>query len=323
MAAGLTFNSIEQMDALLSEVDLSRIPIAITGGPAFYSAAALFTALLEKRGIEPKNRKGSLNADPLGSLAAKGVGYRSAPVLLEQAAELACVAAKTTPGITALQVSTAAYDNAGATAVQELAAAIATGVEYLRACDAAGLTPEQSLSQIVFSLAVGSDQFLEIAKFRAIRALWNRVEEAVGVKASDRSIRVHARTSRRVLTKRDPWVNLLRTTIGCFSAAVGGADQITVLPFDDVVGPSDDFARRIARNTQIVMADEVHLGRVIDAAGGSFYVETLTRELAEMAWAAFQSIEAQGGMLAVLRSGAFKRGNRRHLGTTPKGPCAP
>jgi methylmalonyl-CoA mutase len=304
---GAYVDSIEQMDALLRDVDLSRIPVSITGGPAFYSAAALFMALLEKRGIEPGRRIGSFNADPLGSLAAKGVGYRSANVLLEQAAELACVTAKEFPKMTALQVSTAAYDNAGATAVQELAAAIATGVEYLRACDAAGLQPEQSLSQLVFSLAVGSDQFLEISKLRAIRALWNRVQEALGVASSQRFIRVHARTSRRVLTKRDPWVNLLRTTIGCFAAAVGGADQITVLPFDDAVGPSDDFARRIARNTQIIVADEVHLGRVIDAAGGSFYVETLTRELAEMAWAAFQSIEAQGGMLAVLRSGAFKR----------------
>jgi methylmalonyl-CoA mutase len=304
---GAYVDSIEQMDALFRDIDLSRIPVSIAGGPGFYSAAALFTALLEKRGIEPKARKGSFNADPLGSLAAKGVGYRSANVLLEQAAELACVAAKEFPGITALQVSTAAYDNAGATAVQELAAAIASGVEYLRACEAAGLQPERALSQIVFSMAVGCDQFLEIAKFRAIRALWNRVEQAVGVADSERFIRVHARTSRRILTKRDPWVNLLRTTIGSFAAAVGGADQITVLPFDDVIGPSDDFARRVARNTQIVLADEVHLGRVIDAAGGSFYVETLTRQLAEMAWAAFQSIEEQGGMLAVLRSGAFKR----------------
>ncbi len=304
---GAYVDSIEQMDALFRDVDLSRVPVSITGGPGFYSAAALLTALLEKRGVEPKDRKGSFNADPLGSFAAKGVGYRNANVLLEQAAELASLTAKEYPGITALQVSTAAYDNAGATAVQELAAAIATGVEYLRACDALGLPPEQSLSQIVFSLAVGCDQFLEISKFRAIRALWNRVQEVVGVAGTKRYIRVHARTSRRILTKRDPWVNLLRTTIGCFAAAVGGADKITVLPFDDGVGPSDDFAQRIARNTQIVIADEVHLGRVIDAAGGSFYVETLTRELAEKAWTAFQSIEAAGGMLAVLRSGAFKR----------------
>ena len=304
---GTLVDSIEQIDRLFSDIDLSRVPLTITAGPAFYSAAALFTALLDKRGIDRKLRRAAFNADPLGALAAKGVGYRSANVLLEQAAELASVAAQQFPAMTALQVSTAAYDNAGATAVQELAAAIATGVEYLRACDALDLTPEQACRQIVFSLAVGCDQFLEISKFRAMRALWNRVLQAIGVDGNQRFSQVGARTSRRVLTKRDPWVNLLRTTIGCFAAAVGGADQITVLPFDDVLGPSNDFARRIARNIQIILAEEVHLGRVIDAAGGSFYVESLTLELAERAWAAFQSIEAQGGMLAVLRSGAFKR----------------
>jgi methylmalonyl-CoA mutase len=304
---GVLADSIEQMDLLFRDVDLSRVPIQITGGPAFYSAAALLSAFLDRREIEPRLRRASFNADPLGAMAAKGVGYRSANVLLEQAAELATVAVQEFPGISALQVSTAPYDNAGAHAVQELAAAIATGVEYLRACEAAGLQPEQTLSQITFSLAVGCDQFLEIAKFRALRALWNRVQEVTGVPADQRFVRVHARTSRRVLTKRDPWVNLLRTTIGCFAAAVGGADQITVLPFDDVLGPSNEFAQRIARNIQIILAEEAHLGRVIDAAGGSFYVESLTRELAERAWVAFQAIEEQGGMLAVLRSGAFKR----------------
>jgi len=303
---GVLVDSIEQMEMLFHDIDLTKMHLAVTGGPAFYSASALLLALFERRGIGSKGRA-ALNADPLGAMAAKGVGYRSADLLLEQAAELASVAVATSPGVTALQVSTAAYDNAGATTVQELAAAIATGVEYLRACEAAGLQPVQSAAQILFSLSVGCDQFLEISKFRALRALWNRVEEAVGIDAGKRTVRVHARTSRRILTKRDPWVNLLRTTIGCFAAAVGGADQITVLPFDDVIGPSDAFAQRIAMNTQIILGEEAHLGRVLDAAGGSFYVEGLTRELAGRAWTAFQAIEADGGMLATLRSGAFKR----------------
>ena len=304
---GMLVDTLEQMDRLLLDVDLSQIPVAISGGPAFYSAASLFIALMEKRGIESSLRLGTFSADPLGALAAKGVGYRNAEVLLQQAAELASVTAQQFPSMTALQVSTTAYDNAGASAVQELAAAIATGVEYLRACEAIGLSPEQTCPQMTFLVAVGCDQFLEIAKIRALRALWNRVQEACDVAEAQRCIRVHARTSRRVLTKRDPWVNLLRTTVGCFAAAVGGADQVTVLPFDDVIGPSNDLARRIARNTQIILAEEAQVGRVIDAAGGSFYVESLTRELGQQAWAAFQSIEVQGGMLAALRSGAFKR----------------
>ncbi len=304
---GVLVDSQQELEVLFRDVDLTKIDLAITGGPAFYSAAALITAFLERRGIALGQRQLAFNADPLGALAAKGVSYRSAEVLLEQAAELACFAADKSSGVVALQVSTAAYDNAGATAVQELAAAVATGVEYLRACEAAGLEPARACGQIDFSLGIGCDQFLEIAKFRAFRALWHRIQEAVGVGVAERRVHVHARTSRRVLTKRDPWVNLLRTTIGCFAAAVGGADAITVLPFDDALGPSDDFARRLARNTQVILAEEGHIGRVIDAAGGSFYVEALTRELAERAWSEFQAIEAAGGMLAMLRSGAFKR----------------
>ncbi len=301
---GVLVDTLEQLEQLLEGVDVKKTPVVVSAGPAFYSAAALIAAWLGKRSISPSANAVTVSMDPLGSLAAKGVSYRNAEVLLEQAAELA-VETVAGSGVARFQVSTAAYDNAGSTAVQELAAAIATGVQYLRACEKAGLKPAQAAMLIDFSVSIGCDQFLEIAKLRALRALWNRVEEAVGI--GDRSVQVHARTSRRVLTKRDPWVNLLRTTIGCFSAAVGGADQITVLPFDDVIGNSDGFAQRIARNTQIVLAEEGQLGRVLDAGGGSFYIETLTRELAEKAWAAFQAIEGAGGMLAVLRSGTFKK----------------
>ena len=279
---GTLVDSIEQLEQLLDQVDVVKTPVSVTAGPAFYSAAALVTAWLSKRGIRPAANAVTVHVDPLGSLAAKGVGYRNADVLLEEAAALAALTISGS-GVARFQVSTAPYDNAGATSVQELAAAIATGVQYLRACEKAGLKPAQAASLIDFSVAVGCDQFLEIAKLRALRALWNRVEEAVGIEAGSRSARVHARTSRRVLTKRDPWVNLLRTTIGCFSAAVGGADQITILPFDDVIGPSDGLSRRIARNTQIILAEEAQIGRVLDAGGGSFYIESLTRELADPA----------------------------------------
>jgi methylmalonyl-CoA mutase len=171
----------------------------------------------------------------------------------------------------------------------------------------AGMSTADAGKQIVFSLSLGADQFLEMAKFRAIRLLVNRVLEAAGVAESDRKIKVHARTSRRILTQRDPWVNVLRTTIGCFAAAVGGADLITVLPFDDVIGPSDDLARRLARNTQIILQEEGNLGRVIDAAGGSYYVDKLTVDLAEAAWKEFQALESKGGIVAALRDGSLEK----------------
>jgi len=303
---GTLVDTMVQLEAVFKGVDLAKTNVAVTAGPAFYSASALVAGMLDRRGISAKASGVRVNVDPLGALAAKGSGYRNADHLLAEAAELASLTLEGA-GVARLQVSTAVYDNAGATAVQELAAAVATGVAYVRACEKAGLSPVKACSLIDFSLAIGCDQFLEMAKLRALRALWNRIQEAMGIEATQRTVRLHARTSRRVLTKRDPWVNLLRTTIGCFSAAIGGADQITVLPFDDVIGHSDDFARRIARNIQIILAEEAHLGKVLDAGGGSFYVETLTRELAEKAWAAFQAIEGQGGMLAALRSGSFKK----------------
>jgi len=304
---GVLVDDVDQLDALLRDVDLATSSVQIAGSTGFYSAAASLAALQERRGIEPAKRLGAFNADPLGALAARGISYRSAELALAQAAGIAAATSRSFVRMTALQVSTVPYDNAGAHAVQELAAAIATGVAYLRACEAQGMALEAAAGQIQFTLAVGCDQFLEIAKLRALRALWNRVLEACGVPSAQRPIRLHARTSRRVLTKRDPWVNLLRATIGCFAAAVGGAELITVLPFDDALGPSDDFARRIARNVQVVLAEESQIGRVADPAGGSFYVESLTRALAEHAWSTFQSIEAEGGMLAALRSGWLKR----------------
>jgi methylmalonyl-CoA mutase len=302
---GVLVDDLDALDRTLKNVDLAKTPITISTGPAFLGAAALMTALYERRGVANNAVSGGFGADPLGSLAARGNLPRRAEAMLAEAATLAFATAKKYPGVRALTVSTAAYDNAGATAVQELAAAIATSVAYLRAMEDGGLSVTDAGKQILFSLSVGADQFLEIAKFRALRVLFNRVLEAAGVAETDRKLLVHARTSRRILTQRDPWVNVLRTTIGCFAAAVGGADQITVLPFDDVIGSPDEMARRLARNTQIILQEEGNLGRVMDAAGGSYYVDNLTVTLAEMAWKEFQAIESKGGMLAVLRDGSF------------------
>ncbi len=140
-----------------------------------------------------------------------------------------------------------------------------------------------------------ADQFASIAKLRAARMVWSRVAELSG---ADGAQHQHAVTSAAMMTTRDPWVNMLRTTIGCFAAAVGGAEVITVLPFDSAIGVPDDFARRIARNTSAVLHDESSLSRVLDAGGGSWYLESLTAALAETAWATFTELERGGGAAA-------------------------
>jgi methylmalonyl-CoA mutase len=196
------------------------------------------------------------------------------------------------------------YHEAGGSDAQELGVATAVGVAYLRALTDAGLAVDEALARIEFRWAVSAEQFPSIAKLRAARRVWDRVAELSGASDERRGQYQHAVTSAAMLTQRDPWVNMLRTTIACFAAAIGGADAITVLPFDAAIGRSDDFARRIARNTQSILHDESSLARVIDAGGGSWFVESLTDQLAEKSWDVFTRIEQAGGALAALNSGA-------------------
>ncbi|MGH3968257.1 MAG: methylmalonyl-CoA mutase family protein, partial [Mycobacterium sp.] len=174
-------------------------------------------------------------------------------------------------------------------------------VAYLRLLTESGLSVADALRQISFRLAADDDQFMTIAKMRAARQLWARVAEVVGASESGAAV-LHAETSLPMMTQRDPWVNMLRTTLAVFGAGVGGADTVRVLPFDVAIpggfpGMAASFARRIARNTQLLLLEESHLGRVLDPAGGSWFVEELTGQLAEQAWQHFQAVEARGGFV--------------------------
>lgn len=186
------------------------------------------------------------------------------------------------------------YHEAGASAAQELGCSLAGGVALLRELTSAGLSVEAALGQLEFRYAATADQFLTIAKLRAARRVWARVAEASGADAAAGAQLQHAVTSPVMMSRRDPWVNMLRTTVASLAAGVGGADAVTVLPFDHALGLPDGFARRIARNTSTILMEESHVGRVIDPAGGSWYVERLTDELAQAAWTWFQEIERAG-----------------------------
>ena len=206
----------------------------------------------------------------------------------------------------AITVDVTPYDNAGAGDIDQLAFAIATGIDYVRALEAQGVTPEEAFGQILFRVAVSADEFLTIARLRALRRLWARVGEVLGVSEPARGAIQHAVTSWRILSKDDPWVNLLRATIGAFSSAVGGAEIVTVLPHDTAYGLPTKFSRRIARNIQLVVAEESHVGAVKDPAGGAWVFEALTEQQAQKAWARIQQIEALGGMAQALAQGAIK-----------------
>ena len=292
---------VSALGEVLTDVYLDLAPVSIDAGPSTAQAGAAFLALVDERGNRA-DATGTLGADPIGLRARTGT-----PADLTVLTSLAVRVKADYPGLRAGLVDATVYHEAGGSDAQELGLATATGVAYLRALTDAGLSVEEALSQLEFRYAATADQFLTIAKLRAARRLWARVAEASGASgvsgAPHHAQRQHAVTSAAMMSGRDPWVNLLRTTLACFGAGLGGADAVTVAPFDAELGLPDSFSRRIARNTQSLLLEEASLGRVVDAAGGSWYVESLTEELAKAAWDWFTEIERAGGVLAALDSG--------------------
>jgi methylmalonyl-CoA mutase len=291
--------AVGDLPAALEGVYVDLAPIALDAGIETADAAAALFSVATQRGVDPAELRGTLGADPIGTRA--GTGADADLGLLLRLSEQSAAS----PGLRIATVDGTVYHDAGASDAQELGLATAVGVAYLRALTDGGVSVDDALDAIEFRWAVTAEQFPSIAKLRAARRIWDRVAELSGASDGRRGQFQHAVTSAAMMTQRDPWVNLLRTTIGCFAAAVGGADAITVLPFDAAIGLPDDLARRIARNTQSVLHDESSLARVIDAAGGSWFVESLTDEVAARAWEVFTAVERAGGALKALDDGVI------------------
>src|SRR5262245_567414 len=300
---GLMAYHADDLDAILAGVHLHMIGVTLEAGAAFLPAAAVLVALWRRRGVGPDQARGAFNADPLAVLARDGQLPVTPEAALAQLADLAAWTAENYPHVTAVRVGTAPYHHAGATAAQDIAFGMATAVEYLRAMARAGLDTDTAARQVLFSISLGTHHFLAVAKLRAARRLWAQVVRECGGSPSAGAMRLHARVSKRVLTLRDPYVNLLRSTVACFAAGIGGANAITSVPFDSVANLPDSFSRRIARNTVLILQEEAKLNRVIDPPGGSWYLDWLTDQVAEKGWAIFQEVERQGGMLRALQSG--------------------
>ena len=294
----LRVGATAELDRLLDGVFLDLVPVVLDAGDDFMAVSDAVLALLTDLDDDQRSRLSvDLGADPL---TAPLSGRPAATV-----ADVVAVAAKAAGydgGVRAITVDGPAFHNLGASASWELAASIAAAVGYLRTLGEGGVAPRDALRQISFRFAADDDQFMTIAKLRAARQLWARVAEVVGVPDAG-AARLHAVTSLAMMAQRDPWVNMLRTTVAAFSAGAGGADTVLVHPFDVAIsggfpGTAASFARRIARNTQLLLLEESHIGRVLDPAGGSWFVEDLTKGLAEEAWKHFQDIESRGGFEA-------------------------
>jgi methylmalonyl-CoA mutase len=300
---GVRIDDSRGFDPFFDRLDLTTQSLHLSAGGNTPAVAAALLAAARRHEVGPHELRGSLGFDPLGALAADGTltaGLRGSFALM---AELAAWTHQRAPDLRSVAVSTIAYHLAGASAVEELAYALATAVDYLRALTDRGIDVGAASRQILFRHAIGRDLFMEAAKLRACRRLWSRAAGACGVDGDDRAAMIHAVASPRGLTTRDPWVNMLRTTVGSFAAVVGGADLVTVLPFDSAIGPPEELGRRMAANSQTILREESHLARVVDPGGGSWYVESLTDNLSRSAWKRFQEIEQDGGMAAALTNG--------------------
>jgi methylmalonyl-CoA mutase len=308
---GLSVSSIADLLTVLSGVDLALTPLHLEADLSSPAVLAMCVAVAEKSGVPADHLRGTIGADPLGLLLLHGSLPFGLATGFDRLHLAASWSAKHAPALRSIAVRSRVFHDAGADAVQELAYAIASGVEYVRALLQRGMTIDDAAQQVWFSLCSGTQFFMEVAKFRAARLLWATAIEAFGGSEAAQKLHLHVRTSAYALTAVDPYVNMLRGTTEAIAGGVGGCDSMHVGYFDEAVRLPDEFSRRIARNTQIILQEEAHLTRVIDPAGGSWYVESLTDEIAQRSWKLFQEIEAGGGMgSAILRGDIQERTNR-------------
>lgn len=299
---GVVIKSASDLDHALAGVILEAAPVSL-------SAAGENAAILLRDKLKGVAVQGTaFNLDPVGTHLRTGAAQTEAAL----AAYL--FTAQTTrdlPGARYLRVDARIVHEAGASEAQEIAYALHSGIAYLRGLEARALGIEDSARAISFAVAIGPDALIEAAKLRALRLCWARVLEASGATPEHRAAHIHAFTSRRMMTRYDAWTNILRVTTAAFAAAIGGADEITTYPLTDALGHPSAFARRVARNTQHVLAEECRLGHVADPAGGAWFVEKLTRDIAERAWSLMQQMEAHAAPLDLLRTQVTEARERR------------
>jgi methylmalonyl-CoA mutase len=299
-AYGVAVSDTRSIEQLFDGVELDFISLRLDGGRNGRDLALLVLDEYKRRLLDLSRCRLDLGLDPLGALALNGTIVNRVE-LTSRTGDMFTRARNMDHVGGVFCADARVYHGAGASEAQELALALATAVDYLRMLEDAGIDPADSAPQTSMLLSADADQFLTMAKLRAARLLWARLLQASGLEASP--LTLHVETAQRMMSRRDPHVNLLRSTSAAFAAGVGGADSVTVLPFTHALGLPDAMARRMARNTQSLLLEESRLGRVEDAAAGSGYVETLTTQLAREAWTLFQSVERDGGMMAYLQTG--------------------
>ena len=293
---GVAIGSADHMAQALDKVLIDLAPVALDAGYLGPKAADWLGALAKAAPNAPM----AFHMDPLTTFAQTGVSSGPIESHVFNAATVGARLATTYAKASLFLASGRAAHEAGGSNTEELAMMTASALAYAKALVRSGLSMDEAFGRIVLGVSLDGEYFTGIAKVRAARALWARLAQACGVSAP---ASVEARSSGRMLTTKDAWTNLLRLTSAGFAGAVGGADVVVLGAFTDAIGLPTTFARRQARNTQLVLMEESHLGRVADPAGGSWYLDSLTDQMAQAAWSAFQAIEAAGGVIKALESG--------------------
>ena len=305
--SGLTIllhkNRLDELSIALEGIDLEKYPIHIIPNHSALESLQFLNSLLTKHGKDANNVHGSVDADPLGYLALHGSLTESVKNVQERMAESITYAQQNLPNIKTIGVCSLPYHNAGADAVSELAYVLASAVKYIDWLAEYQIHIDTIATNMRFTFAIGPFYFMEIAKLRAARLLWAKIIEAYGGSQKAAKMTIHGKTSTYNQTVYDPYVNMLRTTTETFAAIVGSVDSLNTNPFDESFGQGNEFSRRVARNTQIVLEEECGMDRLIDPAGGSYFLEKLTHQVAEKAWHMFKEIESLGGMLDALKKG--------------------
>ena len=300
---GVSLTTLGDVETLLNGLKLEQYPLYVYAGESPLPLLALIIAAVKKNGGDVAKLKGVIGANPIAEYAANGKLTQDLDKLFDEAATSAKWAVKNAPAVKTIFVKSNVFSNGGANDVQEVAYTISTGVAYLRALLERGLTIDEAANQIMFGFSMGANFFMQIAKLRAVRPIWAQIVKAFGGNEESQKIHIHGRPAKFFKTVYDPYVNMLRDTSELFSGVVGGVDSFENSTFDEPVRKGDEFSRRIARNMQIILQEEFGLLQPIDPAGGSWAVETLTKEIKEKIWAEFQVVEGKGGIVAALMEG--------------------
>jgi methylmalonyl-CoA mutase len=305
--AGVAIDSVEDMKILFDQIPLDEMSVSMTMNGAVIPCLAFYIVAAEEQGVPAVKLSGTIQNDILKEFMVRNTYIYPPEPSMRIIADIIEYTSKNMPKFNSISISGYHMQEAGATQLQELAFTLADGMEYVRAAQAKGLDVDVFAPRLSFFFAIGMNFFMEVAKLRAARLLWARIMKDFGAKKPESlMLRTHCQTSGVSLTEKDPYNNVIRTTVEALAAALGGTQSLHTNALDEAIALPTDFSARIARNTQLVLQEETGITRVIDPLGGSYYVESLTNDLATEAWKLIEEVESLGGMTKAVESGMPK-----------------